>query len=91
MKVVTSTRRATKRESKQLPAYKRIAERLTRRIQAGELHQGDAVPSERDLAAEFSVSLMTARHALQELTSEGLLSRRPNVGTFVAPAKIHIN
>jgi len=34
---------------------------------------------------------MTARHALRELTTEGLLSRRPNVGTFVAHAKIHFN
>jgi GntR family transcriptional regulator len=64
---------------------------LTRRIHAGKLRQGDAVPSERELAAEFSVSLMTARHALQQMTTDGLLSRRPNVGTFVAPPRIHFN
>jgi len=76
---------------KQIPAYRNICELLARRIKSGELRQGDAVSSERDLAAEFGVSLMTARHALQVLTTEGLLSRRPCVGTYVAPAKIHFN
>ena len=77
--------------TKQIPAYKKIAGDLTRQIQSGKLRQGDAVPSERDLAAQFGVSLMTARHALQEMTTDGLLSRRPNVGTFVAPPRIHFN
>src|ERR1035437_6680349 len=76
---------------KKIPAYRNICELLARRIESGELRHGDAVPSERGLAAEFGVSLMTARHALQVLTAEGLLSRRPNVGTYVAPAKIHFN
>jgi GntR family transcriptional regulator len=76
---------------KQVPAYRNICELLLRRIKTGELRHGDAVSSERDLAAEFGVSLMTARHALQVLTAEGILIRRPNVGTYVAPAKIHFN
>ena len=80
-----------KKAAKHAPAYRKIADRLTQSIQSGELRPGDAVPSERELAANFDVSLMTARHALQELTSEGLLIRRPNVGTFVAPPKIHFN
>jgi GntR family transcriptional regulator len=79
------------KSGKQIPAYRNIGELLARRIKSGELRHGDAVPSERALAGEFGVSLMTARHALQVLTTEGLLSRRPNVGTFVAPAKIHFN
>jgi GntR family transcriptional regulator len=91
MHVLASAKLATKAAEKQLPAYRRIAAELTRRIDAGKLRQGDAVPSERELAAEFAVSLMTARHALQEMTADGLLSRRPNVGTFVAPPRIHFN
>jgi len=73
------------------PAYRRIAGELTRLIEAGDLREGEAVPSERELAGEFGVSLMTARHALEEMTAAGLLSRRPRVGTFVAPARIHFN
>ncbi len=91
MKVAAGAKPTRKKSGKPVPAYRRIAGQLTRRIQSGRLHQGDAVPSERDLAVEFGVSLMTARHALQELTAEGILVRRPNVGTFVAPARIHFN
>jgi GntR family transcriptional regulator len=83
--------RAKNTNKTQVPAYRQIADSLTESIQTEKLRPGDAVPSERELAASFKVSLMTARHALQELTTEGLLSRRPNVGTFVAPTKIHFN
>jgi len=74
-----------------VPAYKRIAEALVKEIQSKRLNPGDAVPSERDLATEHKVSLMTARQALQQLASEGIVSRLPNVGSFVAPPKIQFN
>ncbi len=91
MNALPKTNRSTRKPSRKIPAYREIADRLTQRIQAGALRQGDAVPSERDLAVESGVSLMTARHALQKMAAEGLLTRRPNVGTFVAPARIHFN
>jgi GntR family transcriptional regulator len=34
---------------------------------------------------------MTARHALAGLEREGIVERRPGVGTFVAPPRIHFN
>ena len=74
-----------------LPAYKRIADFLLKNIQSGRLGLGDAVPSERDLATEHKVSLMTARQALQQLAAEGIVSRLPNVGSFVAPPQIQLN
>jgi GntR family transcriptional regulator len=73
------------------PAYKRIQYLLQRRIEAGELQPGDAVPSERELARIHEVSLMTARHALAEMEREGLVDRRRGAGTFVALPKIHFN
>lgn len=73
------------------PAYKRIQHLLQRRIEAGELQPGDAVPSERELARTHEVSLMTARHALAEMEREGLVDRRRGAGTFVALPKIHFN
>jgi GntR family transcriptional regulator len=74
-----------------LPAYKRIQVAIVRRIEAGELKSGDPVGSERELAKVHSVSLMTARHALADLSREGLVERRRGSGTFVAPPKIHFN
>jgi GntR family transcriptional regulator len=73
------------------PAYRRIQYALQRRIECGELQPGDPVPSERELARSYEVSLMTARHALAELGREGLVDRRPGAGTFVSLPKIQIN
>ena len=74
-----------------LPAYQRIQGTLRKRIEAGDLRTGDAVPSERDLAKIHSVSLMTARHALASLEREGVVERRRGIGTFVSAPKIHFN
>ncbi|MGA2130997.1 MAG: GntR family transcriptional regulator [Bryobacteraceae bacterium] len=73
------------------PVYRRIQYALQKRIEAGELQPGDAVPSERELARTYEVSLMTARHALAELEHEGLVDRRRGAGTFVALPRIHFN
>ena len=74
-----------------LPAYQRIKGALHKSIESGELRSGDVVPSERELARTHQVSLMTARHALTSLASEGLVDRRQGIGTFVAAPKIHFN
>jgi GntR family transcriptional regulator len=46
--------------------------------------EGDRVPSERELAARWGVARMTLRRALDELVAEGMISREPGRGTFVA-------
>ena len=74
-----------------LPAYRRIQGSIRKRIDAGDLRTGDAVPSERDLARIHQVSLMTARHALATLEREGIVERRRGIGTFVSAPKIHFN
>jgi GntR family transcriptional regulator len=74
-----------------LPAYQRIQGSIRRRIEAGDLRTGEAVPSERDLAKLHKVSLMTARHALASLEREGVVERRRGIGTFVSAPKIHFN
>jgi GntR family transcriptional regulator len=74
-----------------MPAYQRIQGAIRERIDAGELKPGDAVTSERELAKIHGVSLMTARHALAGLESEGMVERRRGAGTFVAPPRIHFN
>jgi GntR family transcriptional regulator len=73
------------------PAYRRIQGAIRKRIDSGQLHPGDAVASERDLAKIHQVSLMTARHALASLEREGIVERRRGIGTFVAAPKIHFN
>jgi GntR family transcriptional regulator len=74
-----------------VPAYQRIQSVIRKRIEAGQLRSGDAVASERDLAKQHQVSLMTARHALATLEREGIVERRRGIGTFVSSPKIHFN
>jgi len=49
--------------------------------------EGQRVPSENQLVKTCAVSRMTARRALKELTTEGVLFSRQGQGTFVATAK----
>ena len=49
--------------------------------------EGERVPSENDLVKSCGVSRMTARRAVKELTTEGVLYSRQGQGTFVATAK----
>lgn len=60
-----------------------IAADLRRRIASGEWTNGDRLPSEHQLAAEYGVSRATIRTALQDLESRGLTVTRRGIGTFV--------
>lgn len=71
-----------------VPRYRAAADRLERRIVAGELSPHAQVPSERVVADELGISRMTARQAIELLVRRGLVYRRPGAGTFVSPPRI---
>jgi GntR family transcriptional regulator len=64
------------------PKYLRIHYNLRKRITSGQWPPGNPLPSQRELADEFGVSIMTLRQALQLLTDEGLIEVRQGSGTF---------
>jgi GntR family transcriptional regulator len=70
-----------------VPRYYAIEQELRTRI--ARLQPGDPLPSDADLSREFGVSRMTARQAVQQLKLEGLLTRQPGRGTFVAERSTH--
>ena len=66
------------------PKYLRIHAELRDRITSGQWPAGTSLPAQRDLAAEFGVSVMTLRQALQLLADDGLIAARHGSGTYVA-------
>ncbi|HEU4635876.1 MAG TPA: GntR family transcriptional regulator [Edaphobacter sp.] len=70
------------------PLYAQIQSRLKELIRTGEIGVNDSLPGEAELSRIFSISRMTARHALQGLTNEGLTYRERGRGTFVSPPKV---
>jgi GntR family transcriptional regulator len=62
---------------------RRIYLLLRERILNGELEHGSRLPGELSIAAEYGISRVTVRRALDNLAAEGLIDRRPGSGTFV--------
>lgn len=65
------------------PLYQQLQRALRDAIERRLLGANDALPAERDLATDFSVSRITVRKAIDGLVEEGLLVRRQGSGTFV--------
>lgn len=64
--------------------YKNIASEIKSRINSEEYEVGDALPSEKTLAQELNVSVMTVRKALALLEEEKLIVKRHGSGSYVA-------
>lgn len=63
--------------------FERVAVQIEQRILDGELHSGDRLPTERELAEQFQVSRTAVREALKILAQKGLVDMRPGRGTIV--------
>ncbi len=70
-----------------LPKYLQIAGFIRDQIVRGDLGPGDEVPSEREIAATWSVARPTAARAREALRVQGLVESRRGSGTFVREAR----
>jgi GntR family transcriptional regulator len=66
------------------PLYQQLQRALRDAIEKRVLGPEDALPSERQLAADLGVSRITVRKAIDGLVSEGLLVSRQGSGNFVS-------
>jgi DNA-binding LacI/PurR family transcriptional regulator len=66
--------------------YQQVYDTLRQRITDGRYAVGDKLPSEAELSEEHSVSAITVKRALDLLRADGLIVRRPRLGTFVTSA-----
>jgi len=64
--------------------YRDIAADLEQRVEAGEFGAGRLLPSEAELSAQYSVSRVTIRKALEVVRAGGLIDARQGFGWFVA-------
>ncbi|WP_236791858.1 winged helix-turn-helix domain-containing protein [Amycolatopsis sp. GM8] len=67
--------------------YEIMAEHLAGRIVSGELAPNTPLPSERQLAQEYGVSLGTGRQATRLLRRRGLVVTIRSKGTYIAPRR----
>lgn len=66
------------------PIYRQLRERIVSLIIDGVLKEGEAIPSVRQVAAEYRINHLTVSKAYQELVEEDLLQKRRGLGMFVA-------
>ena len=69
-----------------VPKYAQIADIFRQRIARGVWAQGLRLPANEDLAAEFGVSRVTVRQAVELLARDGLIEAQQGRGTFVTGA-----
>ncbi|MFI6160415.1 GntR family transcriptional regulator [Micromonospora haikouensis] len=63
---------------------RQIADDLTARIRSGEYTPGEKLPTLRELADLYSVSVSTIQRALELTRERGLTIGRPGAGIYVA-------
>ncbi|MGB5247026.1 MAG: GntR family transcriptional regulator [Woeseia sp.] len=65
------------------PIYRQLRDRIVKMILEGVLTDGDALPSVRNVAAEYRLNPLTVLKGYQELVDENLVEKKRGRGMFV--------
>ncbi len=65
------------------PIYLQLREHIKAMILDGDLKTGDALPSVRQVSADFQLNPITVSKAYQELVDENLVEKRRGLGMYV--------
>ncbi len=71
--------------------YLDVVEEVLKAIAIGNIHAGDRLPNERELARRCEVSRSSAREALLALELSGIIEIRPGSGCFLTGMGLHSN
>lgn len=66
-----------------IPHYRRLYEILRKQIVDGTFKEGDLLPSENDLCAQYKLTRPTVRHALDALLNAGMITKHKGKGSIV--------
>jgi len=66
-----------------IPIYHQLKMIIQEQVESGAWRPGDRIPTEKELCRLYGISRSPVRQALKELVYEGVLTRRPGLGTFV--------
>lgn len=78
MKIIISNRSSE-------PIYEQIKTQIKEAIFSGELHDGDLLPSIRQLARDLQISVITTTRAYSDLEQEGFVTNVQGKGCYVLP------
>jgi GntR family transcriptional regulator len=67
------------------PIFVQIRQRLAEMILRGQVGEGEALPSVRQIAGELSVNPLTVTKAFEALVDVGVVEKRRGLGMFVKP------
>lgn len=65
------------------PIYLQLRQQIVDSILSGQFKEGDAIPSIRQVSADYALNHLTVAKAFQLLVDEGVLEKRRGVGMFV--------
>ncbi|MBT8095820.1 MAG: GntR family transcriptional regulator [Woeseia sp.] len=65
------------------PIYRQLRDRIVKMILEGVITDGDALPSVRNVAAEYRLNPLTVLKGYQELVDEDLVEKKRGRGMFV--------
>ena len=74
-----------------VPIYAQITDQIRAKILTGELKEGEALPSIRQLAKDLRISVITTKRAYEDLEQGGFINTLPGKGSFVAPQNPEIH
>jgi GntR family transcriptional regulator len=63
--------------------YLQLIHQVRQALRLGLLHEGDQLPTVKDVVARLAINPNTVLKAYRELEYEGLAAARPGVGTFI--------
>ncbi|MFJ7980990.1 GntR family transcriptional regulator [Lysinibacillus xylanilyticus] len=72
------------------PIYEQIYAQIKKLILSGELHEGQSLPSMRQLAKDLEISVITTKRAYEELEKNGFIYSIVGKGSFISEQNMEL-